>query len=129
MPHMSLLAPPCLCTVLAHLLHATQKSWKRKGVFVWEIGQQPKNAHLLLLRRQRKRVRNATNERYYAESISVMVLSLPVISKPTFQRQRRHKLSNNITQNKGTRGTGTILSMMLTARRAESNVSLFVCLP
>lgn len=73
---------------------------------------------------------NATNEHYYAESVSVVGLSLPVISKPTFQRHRRQKLSNNITQNKGTRGTATILrSVVLTARWAELNVALVICLP
>lgn len=83
-----------------------------------------------LLCRQRKRMGNATNEHYYADSVSVVGLSLPVISKTTFQRHRRQKLSNNITQNKGTRGTGTVSRLvLLTARWAESNVALVICLP
>lgn len=89
-----------------------------------------RNACLLLLCRQRKRVGNATNEHDCAESTSVVGLSLPVISKTTFERHRRQKLSNNITQNKGAWGASTILrSVLLTARWAEQNVTLVICLP
>lgn len=53
---------------------------------------------------------------------SVVGLSLPVISKATFQRHQRQKLSKNITQNKGTQGTRTMLrSVLWTARWAEPN--------
>lgn len=73
---------------------------------------------------------NATSEPYYADNVSVVGLSLPVISKATFQRHRRQKLSNNTTQNKGTQGTGTVLRLtLLTARWAESNIALVICLP
>jgi len=73
---------------------------------------------------------NATDEHYYAGSVSVVGLSLPVISKTTFQRHRRQKLSNNITQNKGMRGSSSVLRLVLpTARWAESNAASAICLP